>query len=98
MVEINDTGNPKDTYNIDASCETLFSIPTAAITFYFGGKNVPSPEVSFMDVLENLQRGGDGNVTRDTPTKIGQFSMQDRNTVFPYGSITFPDKTVWTRI
>ena len=96
-VEINDTGNPKDSKFIDASCETLFSIPTSAITFYYGGKGAPSREVSFLDQLEDWQRGGSGNPTKNTPTVIGQLSLQDFNTVFPYGTITFPDKSVWTR-
>ena len=39
MLEINDTGNPKDTRFVDGSVASLFSIPTTDITFYYGGES-----------------------------------------------------------
>ena len=99
ILEINDTGNPKDTYTVDGAIGTLFSVPTSSITFFYGGKYAgqTSAEVNFMDSLRDWQRGGDGNPNKDNPTVEAQLSLQEWNTVFPYGTITFPDKTVWTR-
>lgn len=39
LLEINDTGNPKDTRFVDGSVASLFSIPTSDITFYYGGES-----------------------------------------------------------
>ena len=42
LLEINDTGNPKDTRFVDGSVASLFSIPTTDITFYYGGESPSS--------------------------------------------------------
>lgn len=99
MLEINDTGNPKDTRFVDGSVASLFAIPTCDITFYYGGKQAAEAAASynFMDSLRDFQRGNDAP-TNEYGGTVGQLSLQDKNTVFPYGTITFPDKTVWTRI
>ena len=39
LLEINDTGNPKDTRFVDGSVASLFSLPTSDITFYYGGES-----------------------------------------------------------
>jgi hypothetical protein len=102
ILELNDTGNPKDSYFVDGSVGTLFAIPTCSLTFYFGGKDnasSASSEYSFMDALYDMQRGNDAPTVEDDGTVIGQLSLlQDWNSLFPYGTMTFPDKTVWTRI
>lgn len=87
ITEVNDTGNPKDSKFIMGSHASLFSIPTATFTFYdYTGK-----EVCTEKRCRNCEV-----VCKDEVA--GQFSLQDSNTVFSYGSITFPDKTIWTRI
>lgn len=87
IVEVNDTGNPKDSKFVMGKHGSLFSIPTTGFTFYdFTGKETCS---------EKLCRTCEV-VCKDEI--VGQFSLQEANTVFPYGTITFPDKTVWTRI
>lgn len=105
LLELHDAG--KDTIFVDGSVGTLFSIPTCSLTFYFGGKKqdaagASANEYSFVDALYDFQRGNDvsqaSTSNNNDGTVIGQLSLQDRNTVFPYGTITFPDKTVWTRI
>lgn len=105
IIEMNDTGNPKDSYLVDGSVGTLFSIPTTSLTFYFGGKKkgdaaAAASEYSFFDALYDFQRGNEPGTSAvdDSGTVVGQLSLQEKNTVFPYGTITFPDKTVWTRI
>jgi hypothetical protein len=103
ILELNDTGNPKDSYFVDGSVGTLFAIPTCSLTFYFGGKSAASSaasEYSFMDAMYDMQRGNAPPPTNnDNGTVIGQLSiLQDWNSVYPYGTLTFPDKTVWTRL
>ena len=100
ILEINDTGNPKDTHFVDGSIGTLFAIPTCELTFYFGGKQnaLSAPKYSVFDALYDFQRGNDAPTTNDYGVTVGQLSFLDYNTVFPYGTITFPDNTVWTRI
>jgi hypothetical protein len=96
LAEINDTGNERDSVFVKGSHASLFSIPTAAFTFYDlpGTAKVvrerPTNIISY--ALQGKQDDSNG-----TPL-VGQFSLEDSNTVFPYGTITFPDKTVWTRI
>lgn len=87
ITEVNNTGNPKDSKFIMGKHSSLFSIPTAAFTFYdYTGKQTCS---------EKRCRTCEA-VCKDE--LVGQFCLQESNTVFPYGTITFPDKTVWTRI
>lgn len=87
ITEVNDTGNPKDSKFFKGQHESLFSIPTASFTFYdFTGKETCSAK---------LCRTCEP-VCKDEV--VAQFSLQESNTVFPYGTLTFPDKTVWTRI
>jgi hypothetical protein len=99
ILEIHDTGNPKDARFVDGSVGSLFAIPTCDVTFYYAGKKnaAAAAEYSFMDALYDLQRGNDAP-TNEYGGTVGQLSLQDKNTVFPYGTITFPDKTLWTRI
>lgn len=87
ITEVNDTGNPKDSRFVLGKHGSLFSIPTAPFTFFdYTGVQTCS---------EKLCRTCEV-VCKDEI--VGQFSLQEANTVFPYGTITFPDKTVWTRI
>lgn len=87
ITEVNDTGNAKDSKFIVGKHASLFSIPTAAFTFYdYTGKE---------SCTEKLCRSCQP-VCKDEV--VGQFSLQESNTVFSYGTITFPDKTIWTRI
>jgi len=66
---------------------SLFGIPTAAFTFFdYTGKQTCTERACRTCEV----------VCKDEI--VGQFSLQESNTVFPYGTITFPDKTVWTRI
>lgn len=100
LLEMNDTGNPKDSYFVDGSVGSLYSIPTSPLTFYFGGKGngASSSDYSIFDAMQDFQRGNALPTENKPTTVVGQFSLQDKNTVFHYGTITFPDKTVWTRI
>ena len=98
ITEVNDTGNEKDSVFVQGTHASLISIPTVAFTFY----NLPGTENNKVEdekptniVSYALQRPKD--YTNGVPT-VGQFSLEEANTVFPYGTITFPDKTVWTRI
>eukprot|EP00580_Thalassiosira_gravida_P002769 CAMPEP_0201599658 /NCGR_PEP_ID=MMETSP0492-20130828/1026_1 /ASSEMBLY_ACC=CAM_ASM_000837 /TAXON_ID=420259 /ORGANISM="Thalassiosira gravida, Strain GMp14c1" /LENGTH=268 /DNA_ID=CAMNT_0048062277 /DNA_START=18 /DNA_END=824 /DNA_ORIENTATION=- len=87
ITEVNNTGNPKDSIFIKGNHGSLFSIPTAAFAFYdYTGKET---------CTEKLCRSCEV-VCKDE--LVGQFSLQESNTVFSYGTITFPDKTIWTRI
>lgn len=87
ITEINDTGNPKDSKFLTGKHGSLFSIPTAPFTFYgFTGNEI---------CAEKLCRSCDA-ICKDEV--VAQFSLQESNAVFPYGTITFPDKTIWTRI
>eukprot|EP00571_Detonula_confervacea_P011360 CAMPEP_0172301014 /NCGR_PEP_ID=MMETSP1058-20130122/2996_1 /TAXON_ID=83371 /ORGANISM="Detonula confervacea, Strain CCMP 353" /LENGTH=303 /DNA_ID=CAMNT_0013010999 /DNA_START=1 /DNA_END=912 /DNA_ORIENTATION=+ len=87
ITEVNNTGNPKDSKFIMGQHGSLFSIPTAAFTFYdYTGHET---------CTEKLCRSCEA-VCKDE--LVGQFSLQESNTVFSYGTITFPDKTIWTRI
>ena len=62
-----------------------------------GKQAAEEARTNFMDSLRDFQRGNDAP-TNEYGGTVGQLSLQDKNTVFPYGTITFPDKTVWTRI
>eukprot|EP00574_Skeletonema_japonicum_P010212 CAMPEP_0201729054 /NCGR_PEP_ID=MMETSP0593-20130828/17882_1 /ASSEMBLY_ACC=CAM_ASM_000672 /TAXON_ID=267983 /ORGANISM="Skeletonema japonicum, Strain CCMP2506" /LENGTH=303 /DNA_ID=CAMNT_0048221325 /DNA_START=83 /DNA_END=994 /DNA_ORIENTATION=+ len=96
IAEVNDTGNEKDSVLVKGSHASLFSIPTAAFTFYDLPGTVKPEESKPTNVVSfALQRQPD--YSNGVPT-IGQFSLEESNSVFPYGTITFPDKTVWTRI
>jgi hypothetical protein len=96
LAEVNDTGNENDSVFVQGSHASLFSIPTAGFTFYDlpGTAKVvrekPTNIISY--ALQGKQDDSNG-----VPL-VGQFSLEESNTVFPYGTITFPDKTVWTRI
>lgn len=100
LLEVNDTGNPADSKFVDGAIGSLFSIPTSEITFYYNGKGAAQAAASYsaMDALYDFQRGNAPPTTNEYGGTVGQLSFQDRNTVFSYGTITFPDKTVWTRI
>ena len=87
ITEVNDTGNPKDSRFIMGEHGSLFSIPTAGFKFY----NYTGTPVCSERACRTCEV-----VCKDEI--VGQFSLQEANTVFPYGTITFPDKTVWTRI
>lgn len=97
IAEVNDTGNEKDSVFVQGSHASLFSIPTASFTFYdlpgtekvVRQKEKPTNIVSYA-----LHSSNDDSM--GVPT-VGQFSLEESNTVFPYGTITFRD-TVWTRI
>ena len=98
LTEINDTGNPEDSKFIRGKSGSLFSIPTTAFTFYeFSGTEAAPPKKPEDIVSAALSALPKGEDAQDT-TVVGQFSLQDNNSAFPYGTITFPDKTVWTRI
>lgn len=88
VTEVNNTGNPKDSKFIKGEHGSLFSIPTTAFKFYdYTGKQTCG---------EKKCRSCEVPVCTDEVA--AQFSLQESNTVFPYGTITFPDKTIWTRI
>lgn len=94
MIEINDTGNPKDSKFIDGAAGSLFSIPTSEIKLYYGGKGAPEEgTITFQEAWNGVT---DAPTTPGTVT--GKLSLNDWNPVFPYGTITFPDKSMWTRI
>lgn len=97
ITEVNDTGNAKDSVFCKGSHASLFSIPTAAFTFYdLPGTSKPVEDEKPTNIVSYaLQRPAD--YSNGVPT-LGQFSLEESNSVFPYGTITFPDKTVWTRI
>jgi len=65
-VEINNTGNPKDSQFIRGRVGSLYAIPTVDLTFEY-------PNV--------------GDV-------VGKLCLLDRNTVWSYGTITFPGNIV----
>lgn len=102
ILEVNDTGNSRDSFFVDGAVGSLFAIPTCEIAFYFEGRDkalAATNEKSFVDALYDFQRGIDSSTSASTGGKVvGQLSLQETNTVFPYGTITFPDRSVWTRI
>lgn len=87
ITEVNDTGNPKDSRFVVGKHGSLFSIPTAPFTFY-----------DYTGVQTCSERACKTCEAVCKDEIVGQFSLQEANTVFMYGTITFPDKTVWTRI
>lgn len=87
ITEVNNTGNPKDSKFILGKHGSLFSIPTAGFTFY----DYTGVETCSAKLCKTCEV-----VCKDEI--VGQFSLQEANTVFSYGTITFPDKTIWTRI
>ena len=62
-----------------------------------GKQAAEEARTDFFGSLRDFQRGNDAP-TNEYGGTVGKLSLQDKNTVFPYGTITFPDKTVWTRI
>lgn len=96
IAEINDTGKETDSVLVKGHYASLYSIPTADFTFYdYPGKAdkaVREKPTNFISYALQPQDDPLG-----TPF-IGKFSLEEANPVFPYGTITFPDKTVWTRI
>ncbi len=94
IAEINDTGKETDSVLVKGHYASLYSIPTADFTFYdYPGKAdkaVPEKPTNFISYALQGKEEENGF--------IGKFSLEEANPVFPYGTITFPDKTVWTRI
>ena len=91
ITEINDTGNPKDSIFVKGKHASLASIPTCAMTF--SDYKVKDKKKATNIVQYAIDK-------RDTSANeyVGQLSLDDKNSVFFYGTITFPDGVVWTRI
>lgn len=70
---------------------SLASIPTCAMTF--SDYKVKDKKKATNIVQYAVDK-------RDTSGNeyVGQLSLDDKNSVFFYGTITFPDGVVWTRI
>lgn len=95
ITEINNTGNPKDSIFIKGKHASLYAIPTSEITFYdFPGREQVERKKPTNVIAWAAQKGA----SPDDTALVGQLSLEDKNTAFPYGTITFPDGTVWTRI
>jgi len=62
-----------------------------------GKQAAEETRTNFMDSLRDFQRGNDAP-TNEYGGTVGKLSLQEKNTVFPYGTITFPNGEVWTRI
>jgi len=87
ITEINDTGNPRDSKFVTGEHASLLSIPTAAFKFY---------DYTGTETCTERRCRTCEAVCKDEV--VAQFSLQESNTVFSYGTLTFPDKTIWTRI
>ena len=73
----------------------MYAIPTSEITFYdFPGREQVERKKPTNVIAWAAQKGA----SPDDTALVGQLSLEDKNTAFPYGTITFPDGTVWTRI
>ena len=95
ITEINNTGNPKDSIFIKGKHASLYAIPTSEITFCdFPGREQVERKKPTNVIAWAAQKGA----SPDDTALVGQLSLEDKNTAFPYGTITFPDGTVWTRI
>ncbi|KAL7531727.1 hypothetical protein ACHAWF_003891, partial [Thalassiosira exigua] len=103
LAEVNDTGDAKDSKFVAGSYDSLLAIPAVAFTFYdypgYAGETGGQAREKATDIVSYAMQGGFSNDPHPNETKlVGQFSLEDKNPRFPYGTITFPDGTVWTRI